>query len=106
MISKRTLKIGWNNSKVEEYTTVKRCFKCCGFNHSSNECKNKLSCLRCGKGHRMIECTSNTIECVNCSTVSKKYKLNLDLQHTANSRDCYVFKRKLEIERKKIEFAS
>lgn len=57
-----------------------------------------------GKGHRMNECEYYTIECVNCLSVSRKYKINLNVNNMAISRDCYVYKDKLEIEWKKVEF--
>jgi len=48
--------IGLNNCKVTEYLNVIRCYKCCGYMHKSNVCRNKRACLRCGGEHEVREC--------------------------------------------------
>lgn len=94
MQSKKIL-IGWNSCHIEEYINVKRCFKCCGYNHKSNDCKNKLSCLKCGGEHKINECKADHFKCVNCSVVVNKWRVKLDTNHPANSKQCPVYKKKI-----------
>lgn len=101
IINNEKLSIGWNSCRVKEYVNVKRCFRCCGYNHVASKCKNKKACLNCGEDHVAKECTANKSVCVNCKIAVEKFKLNLDINHPAWSKECSVYKRKLESNRKR-----
>lgn len=96
--------IGWNVCRVYEYIHIKRCYKCCGFNHKSSVCKNKQACLKCGGEHIKKNCTSMESECVNCKSINEKLNLKFDTNHPAYSRECPVYKRKIENVQKNIKY--
>lgn len=98
------VKIGMNNCNVYDFVNVMRCYRCCGYNHKSNTCKNKLACLRCGGEHVIKDCVANRSECVNCKQTGEKLKLDFDLNHSAWSRTCPVYQKKIEIKRKRIKY--
>lgn len=106
IMSVEKLNIGWNRCKVYECINVKRCFKCCGFNHKSNECKNRQSCLKCAEDHNIKDCKAQITNCVNCKSANKKFKLKLDINHTAYSDQCTILAKKLDIERKNVLYSS
>lgn len=41
LINGDKIKIGWCRCRVSECVDVRRCFKCCGYNHKSSQCKAK-----------------------------------------------------------------
>lgn len=105
VIKKKKLLVGWNACHTEEYVNIKRCFKCCGYNHNSNVCKNKQSCIKCGDEHKIKDCKANHNKCINCSVAIKKWKVKLDANHQANSKLCPVFQKKLEAGRKRLNYS-
>lgn len=99
LMNEKVIVIGMNSCDVTECVSVLRCYKCCGYNHKSDICKNKKACLRCGGDHEMKECVATKSACVNCKRVAEKQKLNLDLNHPAWSKICPVLKRNLDREK-------
>lgn len=98
------IKIGWCRCRVFECVDVRRCYKCCGYNHISSHCKNRLSCLKCGGEHLMKDCSARNSVCVNCKIAVEKLNVKLDIFHPAYSFTCPVYKRKIQIEKKKMKF--
>lgn len=96
--------IGWNVCHVEEHIKVIRCFKCCGYNHRSDVCKNRQSCIRCGAEHKIKDCKAEESRCVNCVNVKRRWNVNFDENHQANSKECPIFKKRVESERKIINY--
>ncbi len=105
LMSKSKIKIGMNVCNVYEFVNVTRCYKCCGYNHKANVCKNNKACLRCGGDHNIKECEANKNECVNCKRTGEKLKLNLYLNHLVWSRECPIYQKKIESGRKRINYA-
>lgn len=74
------------NIKVEAYkqTGPSQFFSCQNFGHGSQNCYNKIRCVKCGGDHIAKECTlkpdSNPL-CYNCGG-----------EHTANYRGCPFYK--------------
>lgn len=104
IMSTGKVKIGWNICKVDDFIKVSRCFKCCGYNHTAANCKNNVACMKCGKEHMMKDCTSDSNECVNCTKAVHKFNINIGTNHPVWSRECTVYKRKLESESKKAQY--
>ncbi|KAK5643855.1 hypothetical protein RI129_007700 [Pyrocoelia pectoralis] len=100
------LNIGWDRCRVYDAVNVRRCYKCSGYGHKSQECRNTLACPRCAEAHELKECKTEQkdVKCINCKWAVENLKINLDIGHEAWSKDCRVFKRKLEAERSKIDF--
>lgn len=103
IINMKKIKIGWDICNVFEDIEVKRCYKCLGYNHKSNVCKNKQACNICSGEHKSDVCKANTTTCINCKTAKEKLKIDIDDKHRANSRDCVIYKRKVERERRRID---
>lgn len=103
MIDAGRVNIGWDTCFVYEALDVMRCFKCCGYHHLAKSCKNSKLCAKCGQAHE-DECKSSTERCVNCCDAVKRLKINIDVAHSAFSKDCTVYQRKLDSERKKINY--
>lgn len=100
------LKIGWCVCKVFECIDVRRCFKCCGYNHKSSVCKNRIACLKCGGEHIMKDCKAKNCVCINCKVAVDKLNIKIDIFHPAYSLNCPIYKRKIENEKKRREFRS
>lgn len=89
------LAIGYDFCTVYDALEVRRCYKCCGFNHLSNNCNKKLACLKCSEEHDHKTCR-NQNKCVNCLNASKN-KPGLDVNHSAWDRCCPIYKEKVEL---------
>lgn len=76
---------------VQEYFNLAICFKCSGYSHVAKYCTEKECCHKCGGQHFGKDCETEELKCPNCS----KLKLQ-DLNHSARSRHCPVYIRKLE----------
>ena len=67
------VKLGWTAFEVRPYVpSVRQCFKCLKFNHSSRVCRATTDrCSNCGEeGHTYLVC-SNPINCANCDQAHK-----------------------------------
>ena len=77
------VKLGWTALPVRTYIPRPRqCYKCWRFNHSSKSCRALGDmCPNCGEeGHTRLSCKTPT-NCANC-----------DGAHTANDRNCPLYK--------------
>lgn len=102
------LLIDFSVCSVFEHINVLRCFQCSGYHHTVKNCRNKdCVCIKCGlTGHSSQNCETESKDfcCPNCLEANKKYKLGLMINHGPFDRQCEVFKKKTEIERRKIEY--
>lgn len=104
-VEKARIKIGWKNCIVYDHVSVIRCYRCWGFNHHANDCRNKISCQKCGQEHDSQECKSAVKKCVNCTKMTEKYKIeDLDNNHEATYINCESYKRMVERNRKNIAY--
>jgi hypothetical protein len=98
------LLIGWDSCRVFEHFSVLRCFNCCGYHHTSKECKNKRACPKCSLDHDLKDCNVNEVKCINCVKSNERLGLSLETTHAGWSRDCAVYKRKVLSESRKIKY--
>jgi len=94
--------LGLEGCKIIEGIYVKQCFNCFGFNHVSSDCKAPSICNRCHGPHSTRDCTLNDrkhYKCANCIL----YKHD-DVNHSATSFSCPIFKEKNETERQKNQY--
>lgn len=87
------LNLGWRKCNVGDYFNILRCFKCGGYNHFAENCRNKTSCFKCSAEHSTKECTSTERKCTNCIHKNQKLGINLDVDHTALDSNCPCYKR-------------
>lgn len=93
---------------VFEHVDLLRCFKCTGYHHTNKICTNKSTfCLKCGLAdHLSQNCITEPRDfcCPNCYEANEKYKLGFPINHSPFNRECEIFKRKTETERRKIRY--
>lgn len=92
----RYINLGWTSHFVKEDTHILRCFKCQGYNHNSNICKNVEACLKCAGTHSIKDCKSSQIKCKNCLTSNNKYNTKFSTQHHSNDIGCNIYLRQMQ----------
>ncbi|KAK5649574.1 hypothetical protein RI129_000603 [Pyrocoelia pectoralis] len=99
--------IKWGYCKVFEHFSIRRCLNCGGYKHSSLQCKNGKICLKCSeKGHELKTCTNDTIKCVNYLRAQEKLGLQLNVDHTCFDRNCKVYQRYVEEEKRQTNYTA
>lgn len=93
------LNINWDKCYVVEDIQVTRCFNCSGYNHRADKCSNKVACPRCSGEHKLARCNNQEVQCINCLIFNEKLKLKLNTKHSALSKECEVYKRKLQFKK-------
>lgn len=106
LMSARRVMIGWGTCVVYESFDVTRCFKCCGYHHVAKNCNASITCSKCGSDHDYKDCKSETFKCVNCFKASKSVKVDIKTDHSALSLDCPFYLRKIELEKRRIDYES
>ncbi|GJQ67641.1 hypothetical protein Trydic_g8432 [Trypoxylus dichotomus] len=81
---------------VEDWVYVVRCFKCCGYGHTSRTCRGKEVCAQCGGEHRSGECKEKKRDCPMCKRVGATPRA-----HSAMDFNCPQYQRRLEIEKQR-----
>lgn len=96
--------VGYDCCLVYDAINLYRCFKCSGYNHSSNSCQRKKSCPVCSLEHDLSECSPDADKkCINCLNFKGKSENNdIDYKHAAWDSECTVYKYKLAQYKSKI----
>lgn len=102
----KKLRIDWDICSVNESFDLMRCYKCSGFHHTAKKCSSKMCCPRCTGEHLVAECTSTTETCSNCKQTNINLKLGIDESHSAWSFDCPVYLRKINQEKRNVEYVT
>ncbi|KAG8237928.1 hypothetical protein J437_LFUL017458 [Ladona fulva] len=96
LLKKDKIYAGWRAHYVKDYLGVSRCFKCQGYRHPAQYCREKTdTCGHCTKtGHRVGDCPNKDKRevCANC------HRYGQDDYHSTTDRDCPVYKYALEKE--------
>ncbi|KAG8212655.1 hypothetical protein J437_LFUL019384 [Ladona fulva] len=96
LITKEKLYAGWMSHYIKDYLGVTRCYKCQGYGHSAQFCREKMDiCRHCSKpGHTVANCPNKEKKetCANC------HRFGHDADHPTNSRDCPAYRFALEKE--------
>lgn len=104
MDERKRLRVGWDLCVVYEAFSTIRCYNCWRFHHTAKTCKIAQVCGKCSGNHVSSVCQSNVDKCVNCIETNTKLRLNIDESHPAWSVDCDVYKRKIVLEKKNINY--
>lgn len=88
--------VGYDSCSVYDAVEVTRCFNCSGFNHTSSSCKQKIACPRCAGEHKVSDCKSETLKCINCFSL-RKTSPDIVYSHAAWDRGCKVYQHKLKL---------
>lgn len=81
---------------VKEYISLLRCFKCCSFYHFAKDCIKEEMSGNCAKRHATKDCMNQIKKCVNCEGKIKKYKNDLNSDHSAYNKNCPCYKKEIE----------
>ena len=92
---KTDLFFGYDYCYTFDAIEILRCYNCSGFNLSSENCKNKISCPKCSLDHKISECKSENFTCVNCVELSQNEKCTVDTNHAAWDTQCPCYQRAL-----------
>ena len=88
----KRIAIQFERYKVYDDFNVLRCYKCCHYGHSKNNCKSKVEfCFKCSAQHKTSECSSNEKLCVNCSLSNKNFNTAYKCDHHATDKNCPVY---------------
>lgn len=103
VVELQKLKIGWKKCRVFDYVSIIRCYKCWGYSHYAQECKNNVTCRKCAGNHDEKECQSQTKKCANCISMVKEFKLTgIDINHEITDKECESYKRMVNKAQKSI----
>lgn len=99
------LYLAWSRCRVFDYVAVFRCFKCGGFGHRRDECKNVAKCLKCcALDHSAENCDSNNFRCNNCVEANKNMIAQVNVCHSIYDNACPVFRKKVELQKSKVKY--
>lgn len=91
------INLGYKRCHVYDNLYIVRCFKCNGFNHTSQHCKSSSEiCSKCSLSHNSKHCNSQEIQCINCKKHNELTKTNLSTDHHSFSTSCTVYQKKLQ----------
>lgn len=85
--------VGYDYCTIYDGIGLKRCYKCCNFNHIAKNCHEVLpSCPKCAGSHYLKECKSNDLKCILCSNFQAAHgTLNVDSNHACFDNKCPVY---------------
>lgn len=103
IVREGVVRIGHSRGKAWDHMSIniKRCFKCWRYNHTGNECKSNVICVKCAGNHSAVRCMEvrdevkdkDNMQCNNCKTANNKFNLNIDSRHKANDNNCPCYSR-------------
>lgn len=97
--------VDWDRCAVYEHVDLLRCFKCAGFFHKAEHCNKEDKCGNCSGNHRRKDCNEEVFKCVNCKHANETLKMTFDIKHSAYDLNCPVYKRHIERQRNKVNYA-
>lgn len=107
IMKKKKINIEWDRCPVYESCGVLRCFKCWGFNHTSNHCQNEHQiCAKCSEiGHSYKDCKNNYNKCINCVKAKERLRLSdIDTNHDCRDTNCRVLQRRNKLEAERVAY--
>lgn len=99
--------IGWNRCRVYEQLNVLRCYKCNEYGHIAKDCTSEsYVCALCTGNHKLEECQSKELKCVNCVKARVNLNINIDVNHSAFSSKCPILSKRTEQRKRNIRYES
>lgn len=103
IIEMQKLNVGWEKCRIFDGTSIMQCFNCQGYNHKAGECRNETVCFKCHGNHKSRECNNEILNiCINCKKENTRLNMGLDENHSTISKECPVYKNKLDLKKKRI----
>ncbi|KAF2890644.1 hypothetical protein ILUMI_15529 [Ignelater luminosus] len=83
---KRRIILEWESVYAKDYISLVQCFKCYGFGHKSDKCKESAQiCGKCGHtGHDFKNCKSNDTKCIVCVRANEE---GCKIDHVARDKN-------------------
>lgn len=91
--------VGYDYCSVFDAIELRRCYKCCGYHHISKNCTSNVEfCPRCAQPHKLTDCKSDVLCCINCRNFKKNKgnNISINLDHASWDNTCHVYKLTLE----------
>lgn len=88
IMQKKKLCIGWERFPVYEDLDIPRCFKCQGFYHKKENCRNEVVCSICSEEHEDRLCPKDKISCKNCKISNEKFNTTHNCEHSTLDPIC------------------
>lgn len=101
MLSQGKVNIGWKRCPIFNHISVRRCFKCWGYNHIAKNCTRNVACHICAGNHNSNEYTTNEKKYINCKYKNQSYNLRIKDDHDALSPECPTFRKVLREEKRR-----
>lgn len=98
------LNIGWQRYSVYEDLGVLRCYKCQGFHHKMNDCKNDIVCPLCSGSHEKKDCETSQKCCANCKFANDKFKKSYSTDHSPIDPKCPSLVYNIEVLKSKTNY--
>lgn len=114
---KGDVRIGWHSCRVDDFTAVTTCYKCCGHGHVSKYCPEAKKedgsdfCLYCAGRHKIQDCPNKKDvtkkQCVNCTRhnahVSQSEK-PYDVKHLSTDVKCSALIKAIRVAESRIDY--
>lgn len=84
VLTAKQISVAWDMCRAYNYVRIIRCYKCLGYNHMAKDCKNKIACCKCGGEHKLEDCKSEEMSCINCVEYAKQNNENIDTKPKGN----------------------
>lgn len=105
VMQKKRLNVKFDSCRVYEHIDPHRCYKCNGFGHSADVCEsNTHVCPKCSGPHKIKDCDSDQIICVNCKNANVNRNLNLPTNHFTWSQSCPILQRRVKSIKKIVDY--
>ncbi|CRK94460.1 CLUMA_CG007967, isoform A [Clunio marinus] len=105
IMQEKRLVADWESYKIVDNIYIRRCYQCFGFNHNVSTCQHKPVCNVCAsEDHKKANCESLKETCINCIKINEKLNLKLNVNHSVWSNECAVYKRKVEVSKRGINY--
>nr|CAI5818691.1 unnamed protein product [Callosobruchus analis] len=71
LLGQGSVLVNVDNCDVYDALGLKICFKCCGLNHYSKDCKkSEQICIKCAGNHKVSKCNSAQLKCMKVAVKS------------------------------------
>nr|CAI5820610.1 unnamed protein product [Callosobruchus analis] len=83
--------VGFCKCSVTDHLGLLRCYKCSGLGHTEKNCKSSIVCPICSGEHRLKDCSSDTLKCINCVKNNENYRTKFNVNHSSSDENsCFV----------------
>lgn len=108
LISNGKLYIGYNRCTIRDHLYAIKCYNCLAFGHTAKDCKEEITCSKCGDHHDAKTCQNTSVKGANCmrtnDILKKRNAKLLNTNHSVNDIGCPNYNRIINIIKSKINY--